>query len=598
MKKLIIWVLAIAILVFAGIFAFKKVSKKKEEPLDVYEVSSGAIRQIVSATGIVKASKDVNLAFKASGKIINVNAEIGDKVEAGQDLAGLETSDLDSSAMEAEAAVKVAEAQLAEIKAGYSQEEIAVQQVAVSNAEINLAKAKESAQKAIASAEAQVASQQAAVDSKKQALEDAQISADNSLNSDYESALSAINSKYLVVSTMADTVNDMFDDDDLMNILGNLNYQSKIDANKAEGDIDSVFQALKPHVSAANSSKFQSDISSALIRLRSSLDSFDDSLEIIYNALLNTQPMVNIAKAELDAYKTSISAERTNMNSAIASVISAQQAISSTKISNTSALNAAEQALDLAEAALFQYQAALESTRANQDAAIASAEGSLASAKKQLEKMNASAKPETVAVYQARLVQSRAAYNSILKKYSDRAIIAPANGIISNIYKEEGESAAASEIIIAMIVENGFEIDVDIPEADIVKVGINNSCDITLDAFSSDEIFKGSVISINPAETVIDGVVYYKAKVVFSGTDGRIKPGMTANVDILTAQKEGIIAIPFRFIKEKDNKSIVKILLSDGSTQEREIKKGMRGEGGNMEIVEGIGAGEKIISNF
>lgn len=595
MKKAIIWGSIIIILILGGFFAFKKFGKKEEKAPETAEAKIGTIEQIVSATGTVRASKDANLGFKSSGKITNINVAAGDNVEAGQDLAGLDTSDLDSSAMEAEAAVKVAEMQLAEAKTGAPEEDIAVQQVAVSNAEENLVRTKESSDKAIASAKAQVASQQVSVDAKKQALEDAENSAENSLNAAYESGLNTADSKYLLASNAIDTVNDIFNDDDLMDILGNLNYQLRINAIQAKDDANNTFNVLKPYISAADSTKSQSDIDSALSHLESSCDSLGDSFEIIYSALLSTQPMVNITKTELDAYKTSVSAERTNLNSAITSAVSARQAILSAKISNTSNINTAQQALDSAEALLSQYNASLAATEASQAAAVASAEGSLASAKKQLEKLQAAAKPETIAVYEARLSQSRAAYNSILSKYEDRSIAAPADGIVSNIYKEEGENAGASEIIISLIIKDGIEIEADIPESDIVKIGLNNSCDITLDAFSSADIFKGTVVSINPAETVVDGVVYYKIKIIFSEADEKIKPGMTANADILTEKKEEILVIPIRFIQEKSGKSIVKVQKPDGSIEEREIIKGIRGEFGDIEIVSGLSEGERVM---
>jgi len=595
MKKFVIWTSIILAIIIGSVVVFRRFFKKDIKTPVVVEAKIGTIEQIVSATGTVKALKDVNLGFKASGKIVSVNVKIGDSVEAGQDLAGLDTTDLDASAAEASSAVKVAEAQLAEIKAGASQEDIEVQEVAVANAQTNLARVQESADKAIASANAQVASQQVAVSAKKQALEDTENSVENSLNAAYESGLSIVNSKYLIMSNAVDAVNDMFDDNDLTDILGNLNFQSKIDANQAKDDINNVIKALKPHIDAANSSNLQDDTDKALEQLKSSLDSLGNSLETIYVALLNTQSMVNITKAELDAYKTSISAQRTNSSAASASVISAQQSISSAQVSGTASTNAAQQALNSANALLSQYQAALASTQASQAAAVSSAQGALSSAQKQLEKMQSAAKPETVAVYEARLKQSQSALNSILSKYNDRSIISPVSGIITDILKEEGENAAAGEKIISLTAKNGFEIEVDIPESDIVKVGVSNPCDITLDAFSSDKIFKGTVASIYPAESIIDGVVYYKVKIDLSSDEEGIKPGMTANADILTDKKENAVMAPIRLIREKDGKSIVKIQKEDGSIEEREVIKGIRGISGEVEIISGLNGGEKIL---
>ena len=129
----------------------------------------------------------------------------------------------------------------------------------------------------------------------------------------------------------------------------------------------------------------------------------------------------------------------------------------------------------------------------------------------------------------------------------------------------------------------------------IIKVSDENLCEITLDAFPSDEILSGFVVSVYPAENVIEGVVYYKVKMLLNGQDERIKPGMTANVDIITQKKENIVIIPARFIEKINGKQVVKILLADETTEEREVERGIRDIRGNIEIISGLEAGEKII---
>lgn len=595
MKKFFIWISTIAVIVIGAVFVWRKFSKKGEKAVEIVEARIGTIEEIVSVTGTVKSSEDIDLAFKSTGRIVSISAKVGDKIETGQDLAGLETSDLDSSAMEAEAAVKVAEAQLEEAKAGSSEEEIKTRQIAVQNAEANLTKTRESAEKAILSAEAQVASQEVIVANKEQAMEDAQIDAENDLSAAYESALNIANSKYLTAYNASDVINDMFNDDDLTDILGNLNYQSKIDAEQAKLDVNSMLNAFQPYLDSANATESQNDIDSALGELRKALDSLDDSLATIYTALLNTRYMFNITEAELASYKTSISTERTNIDTAQASVISAQQTITSTKIANAANVNTAQQNIDSAKAALLQYQASLESTNASQQALVTLAEGNLESAKQQLESARSGSKQETIAVYEARVKQSKAVFASILNKYSDRTIVSPVNGIIAYVFKKEGENASAGERILSIIAESGMEIEIDIPESDIVKVSAGDSCDITLDAFPSNKIFKGTVASVYPAENIIEGVVYYKAKVVFNSEEENVKPGMTANIDILTDKKENVIIIPSRFIEEKGGKYFVNVQKTDGLVEEREIIRGLRGFSGEVEVVSGLEEGEKVV---
>jgi HlyD family secretion protein len=143
-----------------------------------------------------------------------------------------------------------------------------------------------------------------------------------------------------------------------------------------------------------------------------------------------------------------------------------------------------------------------------------------------------------------------------------------------------------------------FEIEANIPEADIAKIKISNPAKITLDAYGSNVFFEAKVVKIDPAETIIEGVATYKTTLQFSGNDERVKSGMTANIDILTAKAENVIAIPQRAVAQKENgDKIVKILKDDGVVEERKVTTGLKGSDGNIEITEGIQEGEKIITS-
>ena len=73
-----------------------------------------------------------------------------------------------------------------------------------------------------------------------------------------------------------------------------------------------------------------------------------------------------------------------------------------------------------------------------------------------------------------------------------------------------------------MLPQSPFQVAVDIYEEDIVKVKIGNPVDIKLTAFP-DKIFKGKVIAIDPAEKIIEGVVYYEVTIDFEEAAAGIK---------------------------------------------------------------------------
>lgn len=595
MKKYIIWGTISIVVLGTLFFVVKAIRSNGGKDIKTVEARLGTIDQIVSATGTVKSSKDVDLGFENTGKIMSINVSIGDAVEVGEELASLDTGDLDSSLAEARVAVNVAKAQLENARSGSTDAEIAVQQVAVSNAQATLSETKSSAAQSIASAQSQVDYQKIVLRTKQQALEDARDTADDNTENVYSDGLDVINSKDLILSNVVDDVNDLFDDSDLVSILGNLNYQSKVDAQKSYSNITRDAGAVESYITDAKTLKSQESIDEALAELEDILDNVSDDLSVISHALINTYPMVGTTETELDAYKTTITTDRTNINTAISSVKSARQSISSAKITNTTNINTAQAAADSAEALLSQYETALSSTEATQQTAIVATEGTLKSAEEQLSLLQTAPKAEMVSVYYAQLKQAEVALKSVSRKYSDRVITAPTDGVIVDIHKEEGEFSGTGEKVISMIAMGGFEIEVEIPESDIVKVDISNPCEITLDAFSDNDIFEGNVVATNPTEHIVDGVVYYKAKIIFLKTSDRIKPGMTAHVDILTERKENAIIIPSRLVQSKNSHQFVNVLLYDGSIVEKIVEKGIRGFDGNAEILSGLEVGDLIV---
>jgi len=94
----------------------------------------------------------------------------------------------------------------------------------------------------------------------------------------------------------------------------------------------------------------------------------------------------------------------------------------------------------------------------------------------------------------------------------------------------------------------------------------------------------------------VEGVPTYKTTLQFIEEDGRIKSGMTANMDILTEQREKVIAIPQRAVFTKEGKKLVRVLDNSDGISEREVKTGIRGSSGKVEILEGLAEGEKVVT--
>lgn len=197
-------------------------------------------------------------------------------------------------------------------------------------------------------------------------------------------------------------------------------------------------------------------------------------------------------------------------------------------------------------------------------------------------------------VLQANVKSAQADLALLEKQKSDTALVAPVDGVVTNISYELGENARPSTLAVSMISSGGAEIEANVPEADIAKVSVGNPVTITLDALPG-EVFQGKVIHIDPAETVIDGVTNFKIKVAFDKNDPRIKTGVTANLGIETLRKPRVLTLPQLGIIENDSGTFVDKVVN-GKTERASISTGIRSSDSYVEILSGLKEGDEVLN--
>jgi HlyD family secretion protein len=227
---------------------------------------------------------------------------------------------------------------------------------------------------------------------------------------------------------------------------------------------------------------------------------------------------------------------------------------------------------------------------------ISSKNGALESAKESLNLKIAGSTPEAVLVQEAKVGAAEANVDNFKAQLAKTILKAPIPGIITKQDAKVGEVVTTNANVVSIISQNSFEIEINITETDIAKVKKGNTARITLDAYGSDVVFEGEVASIDPAGTIIEGVATYKTKIYFNNGDERIRSGMTANVDILSASKENVIVIPQRAVFKKNGDKYVEILNKEGKLEERKIETGIMGSEANVEIISGVLEGEKVVN--
>ena len=225
-----------------------------------------------------------------------------------------------------------------------------------------------------------------------------------------------------------------------------------------------------------------------------------------------------------------------------------------------------------------------------------------------------------VASARAQISQSMAELSSAQLDLRRTTIIAPASGVVINKLVEPGTTVAAN-----FQTPNLFEIAADttrmqveasVDEADIGQIAEGQQVRFTVDAYP-DETFAARVDQIRKAANENQNVVSYLVILGVDNSSGKLLPGMTANVEVITGQKQKVTRVPtaaLRFrpreadrddAEKKDSAKAAKASKADEPTvylvssdplkpKRRIVKIGLQGED-YTEVVSGLRAADKVV---
>lgn len=349
-----------------------------------------------------------------------------------------------------------------------------------------------------------------------------------------------------------------------------------------------------------------------------------DKIATLTDATLQKQ--VDQAKAGLDQAIATSGTSNDTLREARVALENADNTLDQTESLNDQNVSAAKQAVENAQNYYDDTKAYYDSlsegaAKLQAKPTLTAAENSLNSAKQALKTVNeqadlseisaenvvdsAKARIKTVEsnyaknARNAQVAAAEAVYEMAILNLNKAVLISPVNGIITEVNNKPGEILGTGVIkeTFSRVMSLDYVIQSKVPESDIVKVKLGQHAKITFDALTSDDIFDGEIIEIDPASTNVQGVVYYNIKLKLNTVDIRVKPGMSLNIDIRTAEKNDVVSIPSRAIKTEGNKKFVDVLNADGITTAKVyIETGLEGDEGMVEVKAGLKGGEKVVT--
>lgn len=212
--------------------------------------------------------------------------------------------------------------------------------------------------------------------------------------------------------------------------------------------------------------------------------------------------------------------------------------------------------------------------------------------------------------------QARSAYQKTLDDLDRTTILSPIDGTVTAVNVEKGETAIMGTMnfqgSVLMVIGDLSEMlaEVEVAESEVVGLALGQPATITVDALP-DTPMTGKVVEIASSGEKQSDVVKFKVKIALEKPDPRVKPGMTARVEITTATADDVFAVQqqavqTRWLDEKGKEVSRKegddtqrevsavYVLEDGKARRREVTAGVHDELW-VEVTKGVDEGAEVI---
>lgn len=565
-KRIIIISSVVIVIVAAAVVA---VTSGPDIEYETSQVERGEVKEVVSATGSIAPSSKIKLQPEVGGKVESVSVEEGDAVERGDLLLKLQSGDIEAQILAQRASLASARARLAEHEAGPTQQEIELAEKAV-----------ETAQTKLAASESAMLDAEQALENAQRNLENTQVKAETQIDLKLSQFVSDIEDAYITANDAVNRLTDPLFDSENFLTFGVTSAQVESDAEGTRASAKDALTEIQEAWHEAEDLTTVENVQAQYETITPQLNAIKEHLEAVVDALNYT--------AGLDS--TTLSTYKQNADTALSGVTSIIQALENDQHNLNLQTRLNETEIISAEIAVSNAQAALNTARNN----VKTNERLLSEAEASLELKRTGTREEVIESQRAVVSAERAKLAGLQNELDKRTIKAPVDGTVSLVGVEVGENVTPNQTVLLLNAKGNLEVVANISEIDIAQISIGDPVEVTLDAFSEEEAWQGTVIAIQPAETVVDSVIFYETTVRFDSEDERLRSGMTANLDIKTDEREGVVRIPVRALRQSNGDIYVEVMDKNENVKEVNIEVGLESDE-YVEVVEGLEEGQTVV---
>jgi macrolide-specific efflux system membrane fusion protein len=194
----------------------------------------------------------------------------------------------------------------------------------------------------------------------------------------------------------------------------------------------------------------------------------------------------------------------------------------------------------------------------------------------------------------ATLAKAERDANVVETTLSYAVIRAPIAGTVASVSTQEGETVAASfatPTFVTIMGDHALQLVAMVDETDIGAVARGNRVTFTVEAYPDRE-FEGRVERVAPKATIVSGVVNYEVIIEINSAADALKPDMTSNVSMRTAERQALVVPNGVIHREGDTRFV--LVDEQGALARRSVTLGGR-EGGTTEVKKGLVVGDRVL---
>lgn len=571
----------------AGIFAAACGGTPPAAELRTAQVTRGAVTQTVAVSGSVSSAGTVKLNPATNGKVAQLLVTVGQQVTAGQPLAKLDTTDLQSALTTAQNNLAAAETNYEKALAG------------LSDANSSYAQTQQSTANDIATAQSSLSKVKSNYAAAKTNFSSLYGSLINDLAT-YVSQISVAQQQVAKVQNDLTFANQISDNKSAQTSM----YQASASLGNAQSYVLGVYQAAEAdYIAAVNqvltaASAFDAAIaanadttpasqqlataqvaySTAASRLTSAIDAPNGQITSAQSSTTAAQNSLNTLNAKAD---TTLDAARADVATLLVTFTGETQGATYAKNKITQIGTAFA---TISDAVSGGYVTALQNLASAQLRAAQSLQSAQTSVNNQ---------PSNVQSALNSLNNAQTAVATAQNNLDNALIKATVSGVVTTISAQVGENVNSSSTTGFIVIANtgSMALHGTIGEADVVKLKLGQVATVTVDAVGTAKM-TGKVTSLDPVATIASGVPVYGIDVTIDLPSQTVKPGMSGTANVIIASSPNALTVPNLAVKTASGRRYL-TLMKDGKQVDTDVTFGISNDT-VTEVLTGVEEGDVV----